>query len=191
MSEQSASTQTPSERRRALFALLAAVALALAATWLVVGGGLNRFRPSPQSAGLAEVGQPAPDFCLETVPGGQACLADYRGQVVLLNFWATWCVPCRAEMPELQEAYRHYQQRGFQVLAINLQEGPGEVEPFMQELGLTFPALLDRDGALSRQYLVRALPASLLIDRQGKIALSRLGPLTSAMLGDELRRLGF
>ena len=177
--------------RRAWLALSTAIGLAVIAAWLVLGGGIDRFRPRDGlPAGPGDVGQPAPDFALERPAGGQIRLADYRGQVVLLNFWATWCVPCRSEMPGIEATYRAYRERGFQVLAVNVQESPADVQPFIAELGLSFPAVLDRDAAVSRLYRARALPSSFLVDRDGTVRHVQIGPLTSATLEDDLKKLG-
>jgi peroxiredoxin len=175
---------------RARRALLAAVGLAAVAAWLVIGGGIERLRPRPSSpSGPAEVGQGAPDFSLENAAGGQSQLSDYRGQVVLLNFWATWCVPCRAEMPEIESTYLAHRERGFRVLAINVQENEAEVRAFFDELGLSFPALLDREASVARLYLARALPSSFLVDRQGVVRYVRVGPLTGPTLEEQVAKL--
>jgi peroxiredoxin len=175
---------------RARRALLAAVGLAAVAGWLVVGGGIERLRPRSSSpSGPAEVGQSAPDFSLESAAGGQSRLSDHRGQVVLLNFWATWCVPCRAEMPEIESTYLAHRERGLRVLAINVQEDRAEVQAFFDELGLSFPALLDRDASVARLYLARALPSSFLVDRHGQVRYVRVGPLTGPTLEEQLAKL--
>jgi peroxiredoxin len=135
------------------------------------------------------VGQPAPAFALEDTAGRTVRLADLRGKVVLVNFWATWCAPCRTEMPEIEQVYREHRARGFEVVAIDVQEGPAEVQGFMSELGLTFPALLDRDGSASRAYRARALPSSFLVDRQGVVRYLKIGPLTTDSLGAEVNKL--
>jgi cytochrome c biogenesis protein CcmG, thiol:disulfide interchange protein DsbE len=178
------------DRSRPWLALAAAVLVALLAGWLLLGGGLQQllrtFVPPP----AGEVGQPAPDFTLERPDQASLRLADYRGSVVLLNFWATWCTPCRAEMPEIEQVYQANRARGFQVLAVNLQEGAAEVQPFMSELGLSFPALLDRDGTVSRLYRARALPSSFLIDRSGTVQYIRIGTLTRSALEEQLQKAG-
>jgi peroxiredoxin len=169
---------------------MAAILVAVIAGWLFSGGGLQRLlalTSGPVSTG--DVGQPAPDFALEDTTGRSIKLADYRGKVVLINFWATWCLPCRAEMPEFETIYRAYRERGFEVLAIDLQETATEVQPFMAELGLSFPALLDRDGFVSRAYRARALPSSFLVDRQGTIRYLKIGPVTADALEEEVRKL--
>src|SRR5215208_4226851 len=114
--------------RRARLALAAAITLALFAGWFFQGGGAAWLWPrlsGPASTG--EVGQVAPEFTLESADGRPIGLSEQRGKVVLLNFWATWCVPCRSEMPEIESAYRANRDRGFEVLAVNVQEGAPEV----------------------------------------------------------------
>jgi cytochrome c biogenesis protein CcmG/thiol:disulfide interchange protein DsbE len=171
-------------------ALFAAIALALLAGWLFGAGGLQRLIALTSGPTAdADVGGPAPDFRLDDLDERSVRLADFRGQVVLINFWATWCMPCRTEMPEIESAYRAHRERGFAVLAIDMQEHAGLVRPFMAELGLTFPALLDLDGSVSRAYRARALPASFLVDRQGTIRYVKVGPLTAGALEEQLRKL--
>jgi peroxiredoxin len=175
---------------RVRLALLAAVVLALLAGWLFLAGGLQQLiaiTSGPAADG--EVGGPAPDFTLEDLDGRSVRLSDHRGQVVLINFWATWCLPCKTGMPEIESVYRTHRERGFAVLAVDMQEHAGLVRPFMAELGLTFPALLDLDGAVTRAYRVRGLPASFLVDRQGTVRYLKIGPLTVATLEEQLRKL--
>ncbi len=107
----------------------------------------------------------APDV-VGTDPDGKTLrLGDFRGKVVFLNFWATWCVPCRLEMPAMERLYREFKGQGLVVLAVNLQEGPRAVRAFIRELKLTFPVVLDPKGEAATKYLVRGLPATYLIDR--------------------------
>lgn len=107
----------------------------------------------------------APNVIGTDPDGNTIRLRDFRGKVVFLNFWATWCIPCRQEMPAMERLYREYNERGFVVLAVNLQEGSGAVRAFVRELHLTFPVILDPKGAATMAYLVRGLPATYLIDR--------------------------
>lgn len=129
-----------------------------------------------------QVGQQAPDFEVTLLDGSQAALSDYRGQVVLLNFWATWCGPCRIEMPEFQTAYEAYQDEDFVVLAVNFQESAEQASDFAEEFGLTFPIALDPDGSVNRQFSVFAYPSSFVIDRQGVIQVSHAGPATTEQI---------
>lgn len=137
-------------------------------------------------------GFPAPDFTLEDLSGASVTLSDYRGQVVIVNLWASWCGPCRAEMPEIQKVYSANRERGLVVLAVNstVQDNEADARAFVQELGLTFPVLLDREGAVSRRYLLRALPSTFFIDRTGVIrAVIVGGPMSRATLQTKVEGL--
>lgn len=112
----------------------------------------------------------APEFVLENLQGGDAALADYRGKVILLNFWATWCMPCRAEMPGMEALWQKYRGEGFVVVAISNDEGSKKrVETFTKLLDLSFFVLLDPNGEVNDLYKVSNMPTSVLIDRNGKI----------------------
>jgi len=111
----------------------------------------------------------APDFALQTLDGETIRLSDYHGQVVLINTWATWCPPCRDEMPDLEAYYRRRQADGFVVLAVNSQESPDTVAAFLEEYDFTFPVLLDPDGVVTRDYRVYGLPTSFFIGRDGVV----------------------
>ena len=140
--------------------------------------------PSPQ------VGFPAPDFSLSRADGQSAQLADWRGQPVVLNFWATWCPPCRAEMLALQAVAQAYREQGVRVLGVNQAEEPNQVVGFMQTLGLDFPVLLDRDAAVSQLYRVRSLPTTFFIDREGVIREIVIGgPMSQALLASKMESL--
>lgn len=116
-------------------------------------------------------------FTAET-PGGQPIrLAQYRGKVVMLNFWATWCTPCREEMPAIQQLYNRHKAQGFIVVGLSVDaEGASVVKPFAKEHGLTFPIGLDPQMTIAEKFSVRALPSTFLIDKEGKILAMALGP---------------
>ena len=123
-----------------------------------------------------EEGNLAPDFRLRRINGAFSTLSQYRGKVVLINFWATWCVPCRDEMPAMEVLYRAYQQDGFEILAISIDRDDEEgVRDFVEEFGFRFPVLLDPDLVVNDLYHVRVVPTSLLIDRRGGVAFYGLG----------------
>ena len=111
----------------------------------------------------------APDFSLPNLTGKKTRLRDFRGKVVFLNFFATWCGPCREEMPAMEQLHRTYKDKGLVVLAVDIQESANDVRAFTQELKLSFPALLDRDGSVASTYAIRPVPATYLIGRDGKI----------------------
>jgi peroxiredoxin len=129
------------------------------------------------SKGVApQIGYTAPDFELKDLHGHASRLSDYRGKVVLLNFWATWCGPCRIEMPTIQALYEDYGDRDFQVLAVaGDYEGASKVGPFLEQIQVTFPSLLDDEGKVQDQYYVNALPMSFLLDRHGVVAYKMVG----------------
>lgn len=132
--------------------------------------------PSVQPGSQSERNVVAPDFILPGLNGTPVRLSDHRGNVVLLNFWATWCPPCRAEMPSIEKLYQLYRERGLTILAIsNDVSGRSVVEPFVRERGLTFPILLNPEGDVFAQYGVRGLPTSYVLDRRGRIVSGEVG----------------
>jgi peroxiredoxin len=133
--------------------------------------------------------RPAPPFTLSDPNGVTYSLEDYRGQAVLLNFWATWCEPCKAEMAELDDFAHEFREAGFQVLAVNVLEDAASIRRFGDELQLTLPLLVDRDGAVNKAYSVQGLPTSYLIDGDGIIRDVRLGVVTRRYLEARLAAL--
>ncbi|NPA31821.1 MAG: TlpA family protein disulfide reductase [Chloroflexi bacterium] len=135
--------------------------------------------PAPQ------VGFPAPDFTLPTLEGSTLRLSDLRGQAVILNFWASWCPPCKAEMPALQRVYEAYQPQGLVVVAVNVtaQDARPNVEAFVAEHGLTFPVALDLDARVAAAYRVHSLPTTFFIGPDGVIHDIVIGgPMAEALL---------
>ena len=124
-----------------------------------------------------EVGYLAPDFTLPSLDGQTVRLSEFRGKkAILLNFWATWCSPCRLEMPTMEKAYQEYKSRGLEILAVSLDTASKSVvKNFMQELKLNFPALLDPDMAVLRLYRQFSIPATFLVDKQGIVRHRELG----------------
>jgi len=121
------------------------------------------------SAGAAELSGPAPDFALAAKDGGQVTLAELEGQVVMLNFWATWCGPCRQEMPHLETLYKRYSDLGFTLLGVNVEEDSSGADKFLEETPVTFPILFDPKSEVSKRYDVIAMPSTVLIDRTGNM----------------------
>jgi len=141
----------------------------------------------PAVAGI-EVGQRAPDFALAALDGGEVTLADHRGSVVLLNFWATWCPPCNLEMPDIEAAYQAHHDRGLVVLGINYRESAQAVRPFVDQMGLSFPVLLDTRGQVGAEYRMLGLPMTLILDREGVIGVRHVGYLSAGQLDTYLAR---
>ena len=121
------------------------------------------------SASAAELLGPAPDFTLPARDGGQVALSELEGQVVLLNFWATWCGPCRQEMPHLEALYERYRDLGFTLLGVNVEEDSSGADKFLKETPVTFPILFDPKSQVSKSYDVIAMPSTVLIDRAGNM----------------------
>lgn len=142
--------------------------------------------PSPRQGFLA------PDFTLTDVDGQTWTLAELRGRPVIVNLWASWCPPCRAEMPAIQQVYEANRERGLIVLAVNTtyQDSTKEALQFAEEFDLTFPILLDVDGSVSRRYQLRALPTTFFIDGEGVIRTVAIGgPINAATLATRVEGL--
>ncbi len=131
-------------------------------------------------------GTPAPDFQLATLEGEMVTLADYRGQTVMINFWATWCPPCRSEMPDMEQIYQEGKTQDIVVLAVNMQEAKEPVQAFIDKYGLTFPVLLDTSGEISQKFGVQSLPTSLFIDPEGNVSSFSVGALNKSAISKRL-----
>ncbi len=127
------------------------------------------------------VGKLAPDFQLYSLDGQAMSLSDFQGKPVLLNFWATWCNPCRFEMPFFQEIYKGAADSELIMLAVDLGENPSRVKEFVEEFGLSFTILLDADGKVAQQYNIRGIPATFFIDKDGIIQSVRIGAFSNEM----------
>ncbi|MGI9627653.1 MAG: TlpA family protein disulfide reductase [Longimicrobiales bacterium] len=138
----------------------------------------------PDDAGGLGFGDPVPAFTAERLGGGQKSLQDYQGKTLLVNLWATWCGPCRTETPYLQSLFEDYQAEGLEVVGISIDEPSdrGAVSEFVREMGVSYDILLDPDRASEKVFRARGLPNSILIDAEGKVVFSWLGPVEE---GDE------
>jgi thiol-disulfide isomerase/thioredoxin len=116
----------------------------------------------------SEVKGLAPDFTLKSKDGANVRLEDLRGEVVMLNFWASWCGPCRQEMPLMDEIYKKYEKFGFTILAVNVDEDSADADRFLDAVPVTFPILYDNESRISELYEVDAMPTTIMIDRDGK-----------------------
>jgi peroxiredoxin len=167
------------------------LALALiGAGLIVIGGAAAIFLAQRSPAVLAapsgvvplEVDFPAPDLALSDLQGQPVSLADYRGQVVLINNWATWCPPCRQEMPTLQAYFQDHQAQGFVLVAIDAGDPPEDVNEFVNRFGLTFPVWLDPDSQALDEFRTNSLPSSYLVDRQGQVVRAWAGAIERGTL---------
>jgi len=137
------------------------------------------------------VGAPAPEVTLKDLQGQEVRLSDLRGKVVLLNFWATWCKPCKEEMPAMQAGYEKFRDQGFVVLAVNELEDTEKVIEHVRSHGHTFPVVMDHDNRVANRYGVVGLPASFIVDRQGIVREHIVGSLlTEERIAEMFRRYG-
>lgn len=184
-----------SERRlwedKRLWNILMATALMLGGVWILasrvpeskVAGAVEGLVAAPREGFLA------PDFNLTALDGTTVRLSDLRGKPVLINFWASWCGPCRVEMPHIQSAFITHADEELVVLAVNQLESPPVVAQYVQEHTLTFPIPLDSDGKVSALYKARALPTTFFVDAEGIIRDMFTGPMSSGLLESKLESL--
>lgn len=136
-------------------------------------------------------GQSAPDFALKSATGENLRLSEYRGDVVMINFWATWCGPCRKEMPLLEQIQKKYAPLGFTMLGVNVEEDTTMMEAFLKDVPVTFPILLDPANGVSKLYDVAAMPSTVIVDRKGNVRYLHQGykPGDESRYQDMIRQL--
>lgn len=164
--------------------------LLLGLAWIAVSA--KNGQPTDRTIAAPQKGFSAPDFSLQTLNGATARLSDLRGQVVLLNFWASWCPPCKAEMPAMQRIYAEYGSQGLIVLAVNstVQDNAQAAANFAAQNNLTFPILLDSSGQATRLYAIHSLPTTFFIGRDGLIREVVIGgPMSEALLRTRIENL--
>ena len=157
----------------------------------IVGGAAYWFwgNTSGSAAGGPAIGQPAIDFELKDLKGQTVSLSSLKGKAVMINFWASWCPPCREEMPDIENAYKDYKDQGLVVLAVNIQEDNGTASDFVQKLGLTFPVVLDTAGNVSEKYHVYSLPTSYFIDRDGIVRDLNIGRMDRKTIDAKVKKI--
>jgi len=136
-----------------------------------------------------DAGHPAPNFVIHQPEGGNLTLADYRGRPVILNFWASWCGPCRLEMPDLVQLHETYRRQDLVIIEINVAEPHTAVAAFVAEFGMTMPVVIDPRGEIQDAYKTNSLPATFFIDRNGVIQLRWIGLITPDMLEQGVRNI--
>jgi thiol-disulfide isomerase/thioredoxin len=169
--------------------ILYLLVLIAGAAWVVLSANTTSAtsKTSAPQAGFA-----APDFTLKTPGGEEYTLSELKGNAVLVNLWATWCPPCRAEMPAIEKMYQEYKDQGFVVLAADMtyQDDPANVAPFIKKYNLTFPILLEETGDVGAAYQLRSLPSSYFINRAGIIQEVVIGgPMSEALLRARIEQI--
>lgn len=142
---------------------------------LVIAVGLVGFLVS--TAGASSISGKAPEFTLKSRGGQNVRLSDYRGQVLLINFWASWCGPCRQEMPLLEDLYKRYSKLGFTILGVNVDTDSTKANNYLKDMSVTFPILYDTSNAVSKSYKVNAMPTTVIVDRNGNMRFLHQGYL--------------
>ncbi|MEA1976694.1 MAG: redoxin domain-containing protein [Chloroflexota bacterium] len=182
----------PSSKRKWTIAVAVLLGLSLAVAGGVALVGRNEDeKGSNTGLQVAPVGGAlAPDFTLVNLEGKNVSLSDFHGQPVLINLWATWCGPCRIEMPTIQSRFDEYRDEGFIVLAVNFDEPRENVQSFRDEFGLTFEMLLDPGAKVQKLYRTRSYPTSFFVDRNGVIQAQHIGVMTEGNLDGNLAQIG-
>ena len=164
--------------------------------------GLVWFFDRPNAAGVQAItlsasptgpaprlGREAPDFSLRTLDGKEVQLSDFRGRPVWINFWATWCPPCRAETPDIQEVYENHEKDGLVVLAISIGESPSTVSGYVKRTGTTFTTGVDQTTSIAAQYRIVGIPTHFFIDRDGIVREWRIGSMSKKTMESKVREI--
>ncbi|HEY9089188.1 MAG TPA: TlpA disulfide reductase family protein [Anaerolineaceae bacterium] len=176
--------------RREIFLLAAGLALGtlIGLAYIFTSDRVAQRKASTEARQVG-VGYPAPDFTLEGLDGKPATLADFRGKALVLNFWATWCTPCKAEMPMLNEYAGRYADE-LVVVGLNYGESKEFAQGFVTENGITFPILLDPSSSTGADYMIRGFPTTYFIDSEGVLRSLHIGQLSQALLDEYLQTIG-
>ncbi|OJV92443.1 MAG: hypothetical protein BGO39_31470 [Chloroflexi bacterium 54-19] len=154
----------------------------------IAPGSSTTYEPPRSASEQVRIGSLAPDFTLNTLDNQVVKLSQYRGKPVLINFWATWCPPCEAELPMLEQTYQANQDK-LVILGVNMREDAGTVAGRVDKAGLKYPVVLDGNGDVTNRYQVRVFPTSLFIDKNGIVQRIILGPLTEDTIRSALDRV--
>ena len=183
MVEQIMTEQTHTEPAHSRFVIILTAVVILALAFGVVWMQSSKYEP-------LTVGKPAPDFSLPDLNDKTVRLSDYRGKVVFLNFWATWCKPCREEMPSMEVLHKNFERDGFVVLAVSIDRvtTKKDIPPFVNSMNLTFPILVDSWGQTDKRYKLMGVPETYIIDQEGILREKVIGPRDWTVL-DNLKNI--
>lgn len=173
--------------------LVIGLVIAAVAWYFVQPGGDESVRAitlTAEAIGPApKVGEPAPAFRLTDLDGNQIQLSDYEGKAVWVTFWASWCPPCRAEMPDIEASYQKYRDAGFVVVAVDIGETASEARGYVERTGLTFPVGLDQTTAVAAAYRINGIPTHYFVDADGVLRDFRIGALSRKTMDEKIERL--
>ncbi|MCY9667536.1 TlpA family protein disulfide reductase [Paenibacillus alginolyticus] len=182
--------------KKSIFAIIMLLGLVLYGVYDYYGKKTSESSPATEEAGNIQrgiqKGQKAPDFELKDLQGQTVKLSDFQGKKVMINFWATWCPPCRVEMPHMQKFYADYNKQGVVILAVNLtptEENADSVPAFVKDYGLTFPVVLDEEGTTMQTYQVVAYPTTYLLDSNGVIREKFQGAINYDMMKQAVSKI--
>ena len=181
-----AAAETSSRRRGRRIAILAGATLTVAALLVTLGSGLTA--PAATGGG-PRVGRPAPDFELEALDGSKLRLSGLRGSPVIVNFWASWCIPCREEAPLLTAADERYREEGLKIVGVLYQDSPDAARDFVGRYGQAYPTVLDPAGRTAIDYGVLGIPQTVFIDRSGTVIAQQIGQFTGSELDSRIAEL--
>lgn len=155
----------------------------------LLGVGLANREPATGRSGFTRINKPAPEFKLSLFQGGEIDLTSYRGRPIVINFWASWCVPCRQEAPILEGLWQSYQEGGVQFIGVNIQDAEADSSRYIREFGITYPNGLDADGRITVDYGVIGIPVTFFINREGIVERRWVGAVSEARMTQWVREL--
>ncbi len=180
------SERNQSRFHRLVLGLLAVALVGLLATQACTPSSQAVPGGRQEAAVGVNVGELAPDFTLNDLQGNPVALSDFRGKTVFVNFWATWCPPCRAEMPEIESLYQEYKDRGVVVIGVDIMEAQAQVRQYVQQGGYSWIFVLDTSGKVAVDYRITAIPTSFFIDKDGIIQVVAIGAMTKRAMETKL-----
>lgn len=168
---------------------LGAVIAVVVGLLVLLGIGLTNIEPVTGRSGFTRINKPAPEFKLSLFGGGEVDLATYRGKPIVINFWASWCVPCRQEAPILESLWRFYQDKDVQFIGVDIQDSEADSLKYLREFDITYPNGLDTDGRITVDYGVIGIPVTFFINREGIVVRRWVGAVSETRMTQWVREL--